>query len=151
MITERGRGFSIRADDERFAIGAPLGTTRIEWAAVEGAFAEWPDNSVRFRLKPEYLARRGPVFRLGVWLGGRMYGSRGVRIDASSYGTTAEALAAALNERLAERVGQPSLRSPIDTDGKKTGEGPLLRYRRRFVWGAVGITLLVLLVERLLH
>jgi hypothetical protein len=107
VITRRGRGFSIRADDDRFAIRAPLGTTRIEWVAVEGAFAAWPDDSVRFRLKPEYLARRGPFFRLGVWLGGLLYGFKGVRIVASSYGKPAEALAAALNERLAERGSLP--------------------------------------------
>ena len=107
MITQRGRGFSIRADDDRFAIKAPLGTTRIEWAAVDGSFAEWPDDSVRFGMKPEYLARRGPLFRFGVWLGGPMHGFKGVRIVASSYGSTAEALAAPLNERLAERDSLP--------------------------------------------
>jgi hypothetical protein len=65
VVAERGPDFSIRANDQQLAIKAPLGTTRFDWAGIDGGFTEWSDATVRFRLKPDYLARRGVWFALG--------------------------------------------------------------------------------------
>jgi hypothetical protein len=97
-VIAKGRpGYSIRANSDRFAIKAPLGTTRFDWTGVDGGFSEWSDATVRFRLKPEYLARRSVWFRFGVKATHAMENFEGISLSASRYGTTAEALALALN------------------------------------------------------
>jgi hypothetical protein len=114
VIAQGGVGFSITADEQHFSMRAPLGTTRVDWFAIDGPFTGSTDGTVHFRIKPAYLARRGILFRLGIRLSRPALGFDGMRVDAARYGrTTAAALAATLNERLAARVGQlPSSADP---------------------------------------
>jgi hypothetical protein len=136
VIAKGGPGYSIRANDQQFAITAPLGTTRFDWTGVDGAFTEWSNMTVRFRLKPEYLAHRSMWFRLGVKATRAVDDFEGVSVDASRYGTTAEALAASLNERLAAKVGRVDVGADPETGLRvvKATPGPLRRYQQRLTW-----------------
>lgn len=77
----------------------------------------------------------------------------GVSVDASRYGTTAEALAAALNARLFAQVGPVAADAPEPETGLrvwKASVGPLRRSQRGLIW-AVLVGLSILVVTRLLH
>jgi len=154
VIAKGGPGYSIRANNEGFAISAALGTTRFDWTGVkDGGFTEWSDTTVRFGLKPEYLAHRGVWFRLGVKATRVMENFEGVSVVASRYGATAEALAASLNERLVAQVGSLAVGADLETGlrVRKATAGPLRRYGGRLTWTLLAAAAVWLVVMRLLH
>jgi hypothetical protein len=153
LVTRRGPGFSIRANDQQFAIKAPLGTTRFDWAGVDGGFTEWSDTTVRFHLKPEYLARRSVWFRLGVKATRATQDFSGISVNASSYGMTAEALASALNQRLVAHVGADAVGAGPETGlrVRTARAGPLRRYTQLLTWGVLALLSVWLIVTRVVH
>jgi hypothetical protein len=154
VIAQGRAGFSITADNQHFSIRAPLATTRVEWLAVDGPFVAGSDGTVRFRMKPEFLRRRNPLLRLSVRLGRSVMRFDGIRVDAADYGgTTAEALAADLNERLSGRVGPPSpgADQASGTRVQRATPGPLVRLVHRSFWVALAVIVLVFVGARLIH
>jgi hypothetical protein len=154
VIAQGGVGFSITADEQHFSMRAPLGTTRVDWFAIDGPFTGSTDGTVHFRIKPDYLARRGILFRLGIRLSRPALGFDGMRVDAARYGrTTAAALAATLNERLAARVGQlPSSADPTrGSQVRSAAPGALAQLVSRSFWVAIAVILLVVVAVRLIH
>lgn len=140
------RGYSIWGDDRRFALKYPLGTTRVEWQAVDGGFeASVADDSVTFSVKPEWLARRSVFFRFAVRMGRALDNQSRLRLRAGVFGLNAEQLATTMNAELAARIGKPSL-------GASTSVSPserdlLRRWLSPITFAGVAILLLLLVAE----
>ena len=144
-------GYSIWDQGERLALRYPLGTTRIEWAAVDGRFQPRSDNTVTLSLKREWLARRSAFYRFSVRIGRGLYNTD-MRIRASQFGTSAEQLATTLNTHLAMRVGTASQATTSETPSavSTASAGPLLRLYRLFLKAVFAFALVLLLIQ-LLH
>jgi hypothetical protein len=154
VLAQGSAGFSITDDEQHFSMRAPLGTTRVDWLAIDGQFTESSDGTVRFRMKPECVSQRSILFRLGIRLSRSVLGFDGMRLDAARYGrTTAAALAATLNERLATRLGQlPSSADPTSgSQVQSAASGPLVRLVSPSFWVAIAVILLVVAAVRLIH
>lgn len=141
--------YVIAFDSSGFALKYPLGTSRFVWDEVDGDFHARTDNTVDFNIRSDSRKRHTAVF---LWLTRLSRAQKGadIQIRADSFGMSAVQLAAALNARRAERLGE----SASTADRELTPE-PSLRsepwtrahFRRFFSW-LIPLALAAYLLER---
>jgi hypothetical protein len=144
------RGYSIWGDAQRFALKYPLGTTRVEWEAVDGGFEISPgDDTVTFNLKSEWLARRSVFFRSAVRMGRALDNRSGLRLRGGDFGLNAQQLAATMNAELAARLGKPLIEAQANVNPPE--RGLLRKWLNPIFFACVAILLVLLVVQRIAH
>lgn len=144
------RGYSIWGDAQRFALKYPLGTTRVEWEAVDGGFeTSLGDDTVTFKLKPEWRARRSVFFRFAVRMGRALDNRSGLRLRAGDFELNAHQLAATMNTELAARLGKPLIEAQANVNPPE--QGPLRKWLNPIAFASVAILLVLLVVELFAH